>query len=169
MTDNYSLRERKHAQTKVELAKAFFKELCKSGFHTVSIKKVSKMSNVSEGTFFNYFPRKVDILCYSMRMSALSTIMDVKNKGKKLSTINLVMEVFKNMFKEIPIKVFYEMTSVLISERVIPKETPPLSKLEKHYAFGNNDISNMKESTIEELFLFIINKGIEKKKSFPNP
>ncbi|MBU2530972.1 MAG: TetR/AcrR family transcriptional regulator, partial [Elusimicrobia bacterium] len=105
MTDNYSLRERKHAQTKVNLAKAFFKEICQSGFHDVSIKKVSEMSNVSEGTFFNYFPKKVDILCYSMRMSALSAIMDVKNKGNKLSTINLVMEVFKNMFKEIPIKV----------------------------------------------------------------
>jgi AcrR family transcriptional regulator len=163
MNDNYPLRERKHAQTKIDLAKAFLKELYEFGFHNVSIKKVCQMANVSEGTFFNYFPKKEDILCYAMRMSALKTIQDVKSKANKLNTINLIMEVFKNMFKEMPIKVFYEMTSVLISKRRTPKETPPLSKLEKHYAFGNDDISNMEESTIEEIFLFIIEKGIEKK------
>ncbi len=163
MIEQYPLRERKHAQTKVDLGKAFFNELCKTGFYNVSIKKVCQIANVSEGTFFNYFPQKVDILCYALRMSALQTIMDVKSKEKKLKTIDLIMEIFKATFKKTPINVFYEMISVLTSERVIPQSTPPLSTLEKHYAFGNDEISKMKESTIEELFLFIIKKGIEKK------
>ena len=77
MIEQYPLRERKHAQTKVDLGKAFFNELCKTGFYNVSIKKVCQIANVSEGTFFNYFPQKVDILCYALRMSALQTIMDV--------------------------------------------------------------------------------------------
>jgi len=113
MIEQYSLRERKHAQTKVELAKAFFKELCNCGFYNVSIKKICQIANVSEGTFFNYFPKKVDILCYALHMTALQTIMDVKSKEKKLKTIDLLMEVFKATFKKTPINVFYEMISVL--------------------------------------------------------
>ncbi len=60
----YSLREIKHARTKIALMKAFIEHLRHSSFEDISVKDACKRAEISEGTFFNYFPGKIDYLLY---------------------------------------------------------------------------------------------------------
>jgi len=54
----YPLREKKHARTKITIMAAFIKCLEKTRFEDISIRQICKSVEVSEGTFFNYFPRR---------------------------------------------------------------------------------------------------------------
>ena len=60
----YSLREKKHARTKIAIMNAFIKRLEKTRFDDISIREICKSVEVSEGTFFNYFSEKIDIINY---------------------------------------------------------------------------------------------------------
>ncbi|NLE65671.1 MAG: TetR/AcrR family transcriptional regulator, partial [Elusimicrobia bacterium] len=59
-----SLREKKFVKTKVSLMQEFMKRLKSTRFSEISIKEVCETVEVSESTFYNYFPQKVDVVCY---------------------------------------------------------------------------------------------------------
>ena len=56
------LRQRKFARTRLALAGALSKALVQQTLSEVSVKALCREAEVSEATFFNYFPRKEDIL-----------------------------------------------------------------------------------------------------------
>ena len=70
----YSLRERKHARTKIAIMNAFIERLEKTRFDDISIRQICKSVEVSEGTFFNYFPEKIDIINYYMNLMFLKVV-----------------------------------------------------------------------------------------------
>lgn len=66
-----TLRERKFAQTKLAILNAFISRLKKIHIEEVSIKDVCEEVQISEGTFFNYFSKKTDILLYFISLWSL--------------------------------------------------------------------------------------------------
>ncbi|MGM0440178.1 MAG: TetR/AcrR family transcriptional regulator [Chlamydiota bacterium] len=58
----YSLRERKIAKQKIALIEAFVKQLEHTKFQDIVIKKICQNVEISEGTFYNYFPQKEDVI-----------------------------------------------------------------------------------------------------------
>lgn len=63
-----SLRERKFAKTKLALLQAAVAELDNCSLDGVSVKALCDQVDVSEATFFNYFPKKTDLLDYYIQL-----------------------------------------------------------------------------------------------------
>lgn len=66
-----SLRERKFAKTRLALAEAASHHLEAASFETLSVKSLCERVQISEATFFNYFPKKEDLIVYLDRLWAL--------------------------------------------------------------------------------------------------
>lgn len=58
------LRQRKFARTRLALARVLADALAETPFDEISVKRLSRSAEVSEATFFNYFPRKQDLMSY---------------------------------------------------------------------------------------------------------
>jgi AcrR family transcriptional regulator len=59
-----TLREKKFARTRLALAQATTHHLEAAAFETLSVKALCERVQISEATFFNYFPRKDDLIVY---------------------------------------------------------------------------------------------------------
>lgn len=66
-----SLRERKFARTKLALLNAALSRIEERPLDDISVKELCAVAEVSEATFFNYFPRKTDILTYFTQLWSL--------------------------------------------------------------------------------------------------
>jgi len=66
-----SLRERKFARTRLALAEAAARHLENAPLESLSVKTLCQQAEVSEATFFNYFPRKDDLVVYLDTLWAL--------------------------------------------------------------------------------------------------
>lgn len=64
MTKKPGLRERKFARTRLKLARALVARLEASALDEIVVRDLCDDVEISEATFFNYFPRKVDLLDY---------------------------------------------------------------------------------------------------------
>lgn len=64
MKKKIGLRERKFAKTRLKLAEALVKRLQGSTLEDIVVRDLCDDAEISEATFFNYFPRKVDLLDY---------------------------------------------------------------------------------------------------------
>ena len=66
-----SLRERKFARTRLALAEEVTRHLEAASFDTLSVKALCERVQISEATFFNYFPKKEDLIVYLDRLWTL--------------------------------------------------------------------------------------------------
>ncbi len=71
------LRARKRAQTRLALVDALLDRLSKKTIEEIFVSDLAEMANISQGTFFNYFPSKADLLTHfiqlwSLKMSAMA-------------------------------------------------------------------------------------------------
>ena len=64
MSKKPGLRERKFARTRLKLTQALARRLEQSSLEEVVVRDLCNDVEVSEATFFNYFPRKLDLLDY---------------------------------------------------------------------------------------------------------
>ena len=62
------LRERKHARTRLELERALIAKLQVKSFNSITVKELAEEVSISEVTFFNYFPKKTDLIFYMLQM-----------------------------------------------------------------------------------------------------
>jgi AcrR family transcriptional regulator len=64
----FSLRERKFAKTKLALLQAAVERMRSKRLDEIPVKELCDEAEVSEATFFNYFPKKNDLLHYLIRV-----------------------------------------------------------------------------------------------------
>jgi len=57
-------RERKKEETKERIFNAAMKLFKARGFEETTIEEITEKADVAKGTFFNYFPRKEEVLRY---------------------------------------------------------------------------------------------------------
>ncbi|MBU1086114.1 MAG: TetR/AcrR family transcriptional regulator [Candidatus Omnitrophica bacterium] len=135
MPEKYSLREKKSAKTKIALMREFIKRLEHTRFEDISIRQVCASVEVSEGTFFNYFPKKIEIVYFCMQLHAVKVVWTAYDKVKTNKSYDLICRAFQVLFEEFnnPYLV-YEMISSLIKEKEDPHEFK-ISNAEKYYAY----------------------------------
>lgn len=132
---DYSLREKKFVKTKVALMQAFMERLKTTRFANISIKEVCESVEVSEGTFYNYFPKKVDIVYYYENFASVKIAWEISRKRAELTPWHLIRFVFELISVELqPPYLFYEMISIFTAEQRRP-EAMQLSSLEKEYGY----------------------------------
>ena len=93
MINTIPLRARKRAQTKLALMKAVIAQLQTQTLEEVSIKEVCSQVQVSEATFFNYFPRKCDVLTYFIQLWTIEISWYAQVSAKK-SVLSGIQEIF---------------------------------------------------------------------------
>jgi len=151
--NNYSLREVKHARTKIALMNAFIERLRNSRFEDISIKDVCQSAEISEGTFFNYFPEKIDVITYYVNLMTIKIIWKAQQKafkGKYIALLNAFFEELSDDLAKINIK--YELISIMVVQRERPKKAT-ISDVEKHLFFPDlAGIENVAPRLIDEFF-----------------
>ena len=141
----YSLREKKHARTKIALMNSFIARLRHSRFEDISIKDVCQSVEVSEGTFFNYFPEKIDVVTYYVNLMTMKLIWKARQKvaeGKFIALLNVFFEEMANEIRKLDIT--YQLISILVVQHDKPKISV-IPDIEKHLFFpdlpGIEDLS----------------------------
>jgi len=149
----YSLREKKHARTKIVLMNAFLARLRNCRFEGISIREVCASAEISEGTFFNYFPEKIDVITYYVNLMTMKVIWKAQQKapkGKYIALINVFFEEMADEFNNVNIA--YELISIMVAQHEKPKKAA-ISDIEKHLVFPDlAGIEDMSPLLTEEFF-----------------
>lgn len=66
--DRLPLRQRKHARTKLALLDATLDAIRSRPLEEVTVRQLCDAAEISEASFFNYFPRKSDVLTYFVQL-----------------------------------------------------------------------------------------------------
>ncbi len=90
-----SLREKKRAQTRLALIEALLERLRERTLEEISVSELASAAMISQGTFFNYFPTKEDLLTHfvqlwSLRMCAVARRLERESK----SALTAIAELF---------------------------------------------------------------------------
>ena len=103
MTDSPrpSLRERKFARTRLALAEAATNHLEAAAFESLSVKALCDRVQISEATFFNYFPRKEDLIVYLDHLWTL----ELNWYGQQASEQQQGLAVIDSMFRYTAIQI----------------------------------------------------------------
>jgi AcrR family transcriptional regulator len=131
----YSLREKKHARTKIAIMNAFVERLRRSRFDDIAIREICRDLEVAEGTFFNYFPEKTDVLGYYLYLTTMKMIWQSRKSTPAGKYLPLIDSVFAQLSDELNNNnVAYRIISVLLVQSERPKRIV-VSELEKKLAF----------------------------------
>jgi len=135
VTKDFPLREKKSAKTKIGLMREFMRRLETTRFEDISIRQVCASVEVSEGTFFNYFPKKIEIVYFCLQLHSVKVVWTARQAVKTSKAFDLINRAFQALFEEFnnPYLV-YEMISSLIGEKEDPHEFK-ISDAEKYYAY----------------------------------
>jgi AcrR family transcriptional regulator len=119
MMHKISLRQRKHAQTKVSLARAAMERMREKRLDEISVKELCETIPISEVTFYNYFPQKTDLLIYVMQLWRLEMDWKLQNQEGEKSNIEIIENFFDiagRTFEEYPL-VMNEALAFFIQKR----------------------------------------------------
>lgn len=134
---HFPLRERKHAKTKVALTMAFVERLKSARLDDISIKEVCDSVEVSEGTFYNYFPAKIDLIYYYQQLMDLKIIWETQRRAKKDSPLQCIDVMFDVLVQQIKHPyLLYELISIFVGQKVRPQHID-IPRAERLYAFPN--------------------------------
>jgi hypothetical protein len=158
--EKYSLRSKKHVKTKIALANAFIQKLKTTRFSDISIKEICQEVEVSEGTFYNYFLQKLDVISYFQNLSLLKIEWQLNQQKNKLSPLGLIKLSF-DLFAETIHQpyLFFEIISVFTSQHVKPQKGN-LTPAEKFYAYPEYPgIEEIKVKSLDHFFLKYLKKA----------
>jgi AcrR family transcriptional regulator len=88
------LRQRKFARTRLALARVLADALGEQTFAEVPVKRLCRAAEVSEATFFNYFPRKRDLMSYLAHLWVLELGWHVERASAAASGLQVVDKLF---------------------------------------------------------------------------
>jgi len=158
----YSLREKKHARTKIALMNSFIGRLKNCRFEDISIRAVCESAEISEGTFFNYFPEKIDVITYYVNLMTMKIIWKAQQRAPKGKSIALINAFFEEMADEFTnVNIAYELISIMVVQHERPRKAA-IPDIEKNIVFpdlaGIEDISPL---FIDEFFRECLEKALK--------
>ena len=112
------LRQRKKARTRLALLDAFLERLRQKPMSEITVKELCEAAEVSEWTFFNYFPRKNDLFTYFTRLWSIETTWQARRAAggvEGLAAIEAVFDRAALVFEENP-RLLLEMAIFIASE-----------------------------------------------------
>lgn len=90
-----SLRERKFARTKLGLLRAALERIEHRPLDEISVKELCAAAEVSEATFFNYFPKKADVLTYYLQLWSLEIAWQLASADAPVAGLAAIAEIFR--------------------------------------------------------------------------
>jgi AcrR family transcriptional regulator len=120
--EEISLRERKHAQTKLALLKAVIERLKENRLENISVKELCETIPISEVTFYNYFPQKTDLLIYFISLWNIEQSWHLQQWEQKLSNLEIIEAIFDLTARQVEgnLSVLSEALSFFVQKREKP-------------------------------------------------
>lgn len=82
----FPLKERKYAKTKLTILQCFLKQLETRSIEEITIKELASLAEVSEPTFYNYYPEKADLIITFIQVWSLQVSIHLLNIQKHTSS-----------------------------------------------------------------------------------
>jgi len=157
------LRERKAAKTKISILWTVFDILKQKPLTEISVKEVCEMIMISDGTFYNYFPKKSDLLTYFIQLWTIDVTWYADRKfGNEsgLGRIEVMLEKTAQQSME-NIYIMGEIISLMALSREM-FDFPAISDAEKIIAFPDKeDIFKVEPLMLHDLFAFNIELAVK--------
>ena len=141
--EDFPLRQIKFVKTRTSVLKATTNLLKEKDFEQITIDEICQKSQISRGTFFNYFPQKNFIFYYYMRIFTIKIAKRMENWDKNIS------------FRE-----KLECISIWFDEE---SQYPNFISSYIHYLLDNEETNDMKLTAAEFVYFFT---GIEDEKAY---
>lgn len=156
------LRQRKFARTRLNLARVLADALAEQSFDEVPVKQLCHRAEVSEATFFNYFPRKQDLLAYLVHLWVLELGWHVNKAAATARGLAVVDALFAEVARtcESRPRVLAEMLAWIARGGSLDSELE-ISALEKQLAYPELDgIGDIPVKGIDALLVPALEKAI---------
>ena len=101
VTSYPSLRQRKCARTKLALVRAALGRMAEKRFDAITVKELCEDAELSEATFFNYFPKKDDLLRYYVRLWAIELGQEAERVVGAHAGLEYLEQVFEQIGKQV--------------------------------------------------------------------
>lgn len=144
------LRQKKYYKTKFSLVNFFSEKLKNEEMKVISIKDLCIATDISEATFFNYFPQKTDVMVFLLKAKLCKIYYTIKNLQDEMTFTQLIETMFELIADELKhINFFNEMISIfkanniqIDSVKILPEELkymyPDCPNIEKTSFFTLN-------------------------------
>lgn len=158
-----SLRERKFAKTRLALAEAVTHHLEAASFDTLSVKALCERVQISEATFFNYFPKKEDLIVYLDRLWTL----ELNWYGRQAALQGKGLAVIEALFRYTSIQIQKKpgLMAEIIAHEALARERrdgPEITPAERLMAFSDLDgIAELSDESLEGLLRASLESAIE--------
>ena len=152
-TAHPSLRERKFAKTRLALAEAVTNHLEAACFDSLSVKSLCERVQISEATFFNYFPKKEDLIVYLDRLWTL----ELNWYGRQAAQQGQGLAVIEALFRYTSIQIQKKpglMAEIIAHEALsrVRRAGPEITAAERMMAFSDLDgIAELSDESLEGL------------------
>jgi AcrR family transcriptional regulator len=162
------LREKKFAQTKLSLLNAAIEAIKYKTLDDISVRELCETAFVSEGTFFNYFSKKTDLLIYFIQLWSIEVAWRAEHTTDQSSGLKIIEKVFELTAKEQIMgttKVLDEIISYLARvPELVQNQYYTISLAEKLMAFPDLEgIENMPDMGLIPIFQPLIQRAIKKR------
>jgi len=154
------LRERKFARTKVALLAAALRRLREGRrLEAIPVKELCEEVEVSEATFFNYFPKKSDLILYSVQLWTI----EVVARTRDLRGLAAIEEMFRITGEKLEPNLNFMLE--LIAQQASnddPQEFPDVSIAERIAAFPDlpGAIEAEVRRSIQQLFRVHLSEAV---------
>jgi len=99
--NDFTLRERKYAQTKMALMLKAVERLEEKPLDSISVRDLCQSAEISEATFFNYFSKKIDVLIYFIQFWNMEVSWCARRLAQELPGLAVIEAVFDKIATEI--------------------------------------------------------------------
>lgn len=158
-----SLRQRKFAKTRLALGEAVTHHLEAASFETLSVKALCERVQISEATFFNYFPKKEDLIVYLDRLWTL----ELNWYGRQAAQQGKGLAVIESLFRYTAIQIQKKpgLMAEIIAHEALSRERsegPEITSAERMMAFSDLDgIEELSDESLEGLLRSSLESAIE--------
>lgn len=91
------LRERKKARTRATIQQHALRLFRDQGYNTTTVRQIAEAAEISESTFFRYFPTKEEVVVWDdLDLRGIATLID---QPAKLSPIQALRATFRQLFE----------------------------------------------------------------------
>jgi len=158
-----SLRERKFARTRLALAEEVTRHLEAASFESLSVKALCERVQISEATFFNYFPKKEDLIVYLDRLWTL----ELNWYGEQAALQGRGLAVIEALFRYTSIQIQKKpgLMAEIIAHEALSRErrdSTEITLAERMMAFSDlQGIEALSDQSLETLLRMSLEAAIE--------
>jgi len=161
--ENVTLREAKMARTRLDLMRAMLFKLREKSFAEISVKELCAEVMISEGTFFNYFPKKNDLLVYFIQLWSMEAAWVAQEKAGPKAGVGAVEAVFEFTAQKMvdhP-RIMGEIIAIQACG-CAPKSIDELTPADRAAAFpGVDGLQNLPSQGLRSLFPLYLARAVE--------